>query len=209
MKLTILGATGSVGQHLVSQALDAGDTVTVLVRTPAKLGPNQDRVTVVQGDVTDVEAMRRAVTGADAVLSALSHTSGSPDDVLTVAATNAITAMPDANVKRLIVLTNIAPTDPGDQPTAGQRLTRGIMDLALRKLNRDHVAQVQRIAASTLDWTIVRATALTKGPQSAGYRVTPLNRTASNSVARANVADFMLTLARDGHYLHAMPVVSQ
>jgi len=37
MNLTVLGATGGIGRHVVSQALDAGHHVTVYDRSPAKL----------------------------------------------------------------------------------------------------------------------------------------------------------------------------
>src|SRR5437870_1026079 len=92
-KLTILGATGSVGRELVAQALDADHAVTVLVRNPDKLGALRSRVMVVQGDVTDPAALDRAVAEADVVLSTLGHAKGSPNDVLAVAATGAIAAM--------------------------------------------------------------------------------------------------------------------
>ena len=38
MKLTVFGATGRIGGHVVQQALDAGHTVTAVVRDPARLG---------------------------------------------------------------------------------------------------------------------------------------------------------------------------
>ena len=108
MKLTILGATGSVGRELVDQALSAGHTVTVLVRNPEKLETSVSRVTVVQGDVTNADAVQRAIVGADAVLSALGHSKSSPDDVLATASANAIAAMRPAGIKRLVVLANTA-----------------------------------------------------------------------------------------------------
>ena len=37
MKVLILGSTGSIGRHLVPQALALGHEVTVLVRDPSKL----------------------------------------------------------------------------------------------------------------------------------------------------------------------------
>ncbi|MGB8699469.1 MAG: NAD(P)H-binding protein [Thermosynechococcaceae cyanobacterium] len=37
MKLLIFGATGSIGRHVVEQALEQDHTVTAFVRNPAKL----------------------------------------------------------------------------------------------------------------------------------------------------------------------------
>ena len=66
MKLTVFGATGGVGREVVNQALDRGDHVTAYVRNPAKLD-----LTVITGELTDREEVRRAVRGAEAVISAL------------------------------------------------------------------------------------------------------------------------------------------
>jgi putative NADH-flavin reductase len=37
MKIPVFGATGKVGRHLVDQALERDDEVTVFIRDPSKL----------------------------------------------------------------------------------------------------------------------------------------------------------------------------
>src|SRR5436305_14242764 len=71
MNLTVFGATGGVGREVVTQALDAGHHVTVYVRNPDKLPLAHPNLTVISGEFTDREAVQRAVSGADAVISAL------------------------------------------------------------------------------------------------------------------------------------------
>src|SRR6266511_4638058 len=70
MKLTIIAATGGVGQQLLEQALDAGHDVTAVVRNPGKLSRKVHAVTT---DLTapDPAALASAIAGADAVLSGL------------------------------------------------------------------------------------------------------------------------------------------
>ena len=46
MKLVILGATGPTGQHLVTQALEAGHEVTAVVRNPDKMKTTHDKLNV-------------------------------------------------------------------------------------------------------------------------------------------------------------------
>ena len=51
-RLLLLGATGSLGRHVLRLALAAGHDVTVLVRTPSKLPPEaSERVSVHTGDL--------------------------------------------------------------------------------------------------------------------------------------------------------------
>ena len=71
MNLTVFGATGGVGRHVVTQALDRGDHVTAYVRNPVKLDVTHPALTVVSGELTDRDAIGQAVRGADAVISAL------------------------------------------------------------------------------------------------------------------------------------------
>lgn len=93
MKVAIFGAAGRTGMPLVQQALEEGHEVVALVRTPSKLSIGNQRLTIVQGDVTHLADVERVIQGVDAVLSVLGHVKGSEPDVLTHAIHNIITAM--------------------------------------------------------------------------------------------------------------------
>jgi putative NADH-flavin reductase len=71
MRLTIFGASGKTGRHLLEQALDAGHNLTAVVRDPTRLPTRHQRLQVVTADVLDPAAIQPAVAGADAVSSAL------------------------------------------------------------------------------------------------------------------------------------------
>lgn len=75
----VTGATGYIGGRLVPALLDAGHEVRCLVRTPSKLAdaPWRDRVTVVEGGVTDRPALEEAMAGVD-VAYFLVHSMGGP-----------------------------------------------------------------------------------------------------------------------------------
>ena len=57
-RLLTLGATGSLGRHVLRQALAAGHDITVFVRTPSKLAAEvRDRVSVHTGAVPPCPAI--------------------------------------------------------------------------------------------------------------------------------------------------------
>ena len=62
----VTGATGYIGGRLVPRLLEAGHTVKVLVRTPAKIAgvPWLDDVEVVQSSLDDGDALRDALVRA-------------------------------------------------------------------------------------------------------------------------------------------------
>jgi putative NADH-flavin reductase len=70
-RLIVLGATGSLGRHVLRQALDAGHAVTAFVRTPSQL-PAQvaGRIGVQQGDLAALKPaqLARVVAGHDALI---------------------------------------------------------------------------------------------------------------------------------------------
>lgn len=70
LKKTVLvvGATGSIGQHVVEIAHKQGHTVRALVRDRAKARHFPTEVQVVEGDVTRPETLAAAVDGIDAVV---------------------------------------------------------------------------------------------------------------------------------------------
>ncbi|SFQ62517.1 Uncharacterized conserved protein YbjT, contains NAD(P)-binding and DUF2867 domains [Variovorax sp. OK605] len=62
MTILITGASGNVGRQVVQQLVDRGAAVRALVRDPSK-ATFPDGVEVVQGDLLDVAALRRALAG--------------------------------------------------------------------------------------------------------------------------------------------------
>nr|MCB7500246.1 SDR family oxidoreductase [Enterobacter roggenkampii] len=64
----VVGATGSIGRHVVGSALDHGWTVRALVRDAHRDQPLPPQVEVVVGDLTRVETLSSSVAGIDAVV---------------------------------------------------------------------------------------------------------------------------------------------
>src|SRR5437867_5609937 len=69
MKVVVLGATGGTGLEIVRQAIEHGHSVTAFVRSPERLEPFRDRITVKQGDLLNSAELERVIKGHDAVLS--------------------------------------------------------------------------------------------------------------------------------------------
>ncbi|CAN5606373.1 NAD(P)H-binding protein [soil metagenome] len=204
MKLTIFGATGRTGRHLLEQALADGHEVTAFVRDPAKLPVQDERLHVVQGDIRDAQRVEEAVRGADAVLSALS----SGKEVLTQAAQHIIPAMRAHGVRRLISLVGAGVPDAQDPSSAGRSFMRGLMKLVARDVLQDAERHAELVRESGLDWTLVRPPRLDDGPRERTYRTGILKLGPAESISRADVADFMLKLAGDHQYVRQAPMVS-
>ena len=67
MKIALIGATGNVGQRVTAEAVSRGHEVIAIARDVSKLEA-QAGVTAVQADLTDKDAIGKAIAGADAVV---------------------------------------------------------------------------------------------------------------------------------------------
>jgi putative NADH-flavin reductase len=207
MRFAVFGATGRTGRQLLIQTQERGLHVSALARRPEKLKELLGHVVTIEGTVADPSVVERVVSGCDVVLSVLGRRRDSPPDFLTTATANMIDAMRREGARRLVILTDTGVEDPSDRPP----LTHKILRIVLRKEN-DRLAQDSSAAAmvtadSEMDWTLVRSPILTDGPKTGRYKVGALAHGMPLRISRADVAEFMLSCAIDGRFIHERPVI--
>ncbi|WP_106396812.1 NAD(P)-dependent oxidoreductase [Actinocorallia populi] len=196
MRITVLGATGGTGLHLVRQSLDAGHHVTAVVRNPRGL-PEHPLLETVVADVMDPAAIGAALTGRDAVVSALGPRGKGETTVCSDGARSIITAMRSTGGRRLVVVTASGHVvDEGDGPFT-RALVKPLLGRFLREAFADFVRTERVVRDSGLDWTILRPPRLTDGAPRP-YR-TALDRNVRGGItlARADLAHAALNVLDD------------
>jgi hypothetical protein len=142
MKVALVGATGYVGSHILSEALNRGHQVTAIVRSPEKL-LQHSQLSVAKRDVSDEDAVAEVVAGHDAVISAFNpgRTSRDSNKPQIGAIRSLMAGMKRAAVKRLLVVggagsLEVAPglqlVDTPDFPAmwkAGSLATREVLNI--------------------------------------------------------------------------------
>ena len=206
MKILILGATGPTGLQLVTQALEKHYEVTALVRNPAKLNINHEKLTIITGDALDKNIILKALAGQDAVLSALGRgkTLGS-SGLITNAVSILIPAMNEMNIKRLIFLSAFGAGETFVQTNLLQKI---IFSTFLISIFGDKTRSEKMIRSCTLDWTLVYPVVLTNTPATGKYQVgEKLIMKGMPKISRADVADFMLRQLTDNTFLKKSPIL--
>ncbi len=207
MKITIIGASGGIGSQLLEQARAAGHDVTAVARSPEKLASGVRGVGVDLA-VPSPPGLTEAMTGADAVLSALGARTDADAGISSRGTAAIIAAMRSAGARRLVVVSavpiatvasparpNPPRRDPGDGFFVANVLTP-IVKRVFGKNYADLALMEDEVRASGLDWTIVRPSRLTDKPRTGAYRTaSEENLRGGTSVSRADVADFMLEAA--------------
>lgn len=117
-----------------------------------------------------------------------------------------IAAMERAGVRRLIYLSFVGVRD--SRRRAGP-VIRHAASRVLRREIADHEAKEALITASGLDWTIVRAPALTSGPATGTWRSGEEIAAAGAlpRLPRADVARFMLDQIDDDRFVRRAPIL--
>jgi putative NADH-flavin reductase len=206
MRLALLGGTGRIGQYILSAALQSGHEVSALARRPDALAAASG-LTVLRGDASDGTAVARLIEGTDAVLSALGPRGAKTPALLATAARNIVDGMSRAGVSRLICVSAAGAFIQGD-PDSGL-----LVKLILPRVLAGPFADVREmegiVAASDLDWTMVRATRLASSPGTGHYRVRPDYPPAGGGkIARADVAHFMAACLAERSWVHGRPALA-
>ncbi len=205
MELIIFGATGTVGQELIKQAMEKGYSVTAFVRSPHKI-QNHSNLNIHQGDVRNVTEVKKALEGKDIVLCALGD--GKTGQIRAEGTKNIIEAMNATNTKRLICQTTLG---MGESYNNLNFIWKHIMfGYLLRKAFKDHQLQEEAILNSNLHYTIVRPSALTDGEITNNYHA-GFNGSLKNlklKISRADVADFMLQQIHTNDYMRKAVSIS-
>ena len=209
MKLAIFGATGETGKQLVKQALEKGNKVIAYVRNPSKLKINNECLTIIQGELSEKIAIERAISGMDAVISALGPRGGSKSKPITQGMQNIILAMQKHNVRRLIISSTLSLSDPEDLPDFKSRILIGLVKIINNAAYEEIINVGKVVQSSNLDWTIIRLPLLNNNTKSGKVKVGYLGRNEVGlKISRADIADFMLKQVQDTKYIRKAPAIS-
>ena len=208
MKIVLFGASGKFGIQILEQALDAGHIVTAFVRTPSKMQIQHPNLTLFQGDATDAEAVDKAISGQDAVISALGPSRPPVPYMMETAAKNIVAGMKKHGVQRLVSTAGAGVRQPQDEPKFIDLFMMALLNVLVKNVLLDVKENVKVIQASDLDWTITRFPRLVDGERTGRYRVGYVGKDSGTQISRADGADFVLKELVGREWLRKLPVAS-
>lgn len=210
MNITVFGASGGIGTHLVSLAAQRGHQVRAIYRIAP---PNPSAVpaeTLISADILDPGFAAKAIRGADVVVTAIGPnfatrhnprtTMTSPPDLHQRLARNLIAAMSDCAAPARLIAVSTASMGPADNimgsvPRLLFRFLRTVAIPNLGRVGQDLQAMEEELVASGLDWYALRPVKLTDGPLTTNVQAS--QRFAMKAISRADVAWHILALAED------------
>jgi len=163
----VTGATGFTGGHLArALAAEAGATVRALVRDRARAAAALPGIELVEGDLTDAEALTRAVAGVDVVyhVAALYRAAGLDDAVYRAVNATAVGTLIEragaAGVRRVVHCSTVGVHGDIERPPANEDAPLAPGDVYQEtKLEGERIAR-EAAARAGVELVIVRPTGI-------------------------------------------------
>lgn len=213
--LLVLGGSGRTGAHVLEHAARRGHLVRALVRDPDAVQAPAG-VELVQGTPANIDDIRRAARGTEAVISVLNNARASdnpwakpvsPPTFMTDAARDTLTVMGEQGIRR-IVLTSTQ--GAGDDWARLTPLVKAFITLSNIKAGFDDHTGVDQVvrASSDIDWTLARAVPLTDKPAGGPVRAAEAGtEKPGTTINRADLARFLVQTVEDGAWIRQAPLV--
>jgi putative NADH-flavin reductase len=210
VKILVIGASQGIGLAVGKAAARGGFDVRAMSRRGTVTDESEKHIEAFAGDALRPDDVSRALAGIDVVVQALGVPPSldlilKPVTLFSTATRVLLPAMKAAGVHKLVCVTGFG---AGDSNAAINILQRLPFKVLLQNAYNDKSIQEDLIVASDLDWLIVRPGVLTSFPASGDYQVLTTPQTWRNGIiARADVADFIVTRIATNHLRREKPVL--
>jgi uncharacterized protein YbjT (DUF2867 family) len=222
MKITVFGASGGIGSHVVDLAAQRGHQARAVYRAAPHIPPAGQAEILISPDIFDPGFAAQAIRGADVVVTALGPdfakrhnprtTMISPPDLHQRLARTLIAAMKDPGAPARLISVSTGSMGPGDAtmgaaPRLLFRFFRTVVTPNLGRVGRDLQAMEKELAATGLDWYALRPVKLTDGPLTGHVQASA--RFSMKTISRADVAWYILSLVEDPRPgQHRTPIIT-
>ena len=172
MRVSVIGAGGRTGRHVVEQALARDHDVTAVVRRHEQVAVTHTALTVAVADVRDRRHLVDAVDGADTIISVLgTGTSRAPTDLYSTGVRHELDAMRASAIGKLAAI-SAAPAGPrSEQPVLERRLAMPVLERIFGAVYSDMRRMESILRDSDRDWVVLRPPFLVDRAARGRYRL--------------------------------------
>src|SRR3989442_1249998 len=193
-RIAILGASGGLGTHLITSALEHGFEVSALVRDPEKITRANYNLTLIKGDAGSGEDVQAAIEECRFVVSAL----GARKPVMTACVQNLVRELQAVKVlKRFICVSWLGAGDSAMQAQGVSELRSAITRTTHKKMFDDISRAEGIIRASRLPYVILRPTRLTDGAPTHSTVAVDAKEAPPGPISRVDLAHFVFRILEE------------
>jgi putative NADH-flavin reductase len=201
-----LELNGRTGRIVVRDALARGHHVVVIARTDGVLESGDDNLINARADVRDVDTLKQALVGADALISALGvGASRAPTDVYSTGVRNTLAAMESNGATKLAAISAVPAAPWAEQPLLQGRIALPLLQRFFGA-TYDDMRRMETVLQETtdVDWISLRPPRLVDRPSKGAYRIDTRPLVKARTITYGDLAKALLdSLTRQDLYGHA------
>jgi uncharacterized protein YbjT (DUF2867 family) len=212
--LLVLGGSGRTGIHVLKHAIARGHQVRALVRNPDAFEAPAG-VQLITGTPGNIDDIRRAAEGTEAVVSVLNNARASdnpwakpvsPPSFMTDASRATLIVMGEQGITRIVAASSQGVAEDWKRVNP---ILRGLINISNIKVGfNDHNGVDALMRTSGVDWTLARAVALTDKPAKGPLRAAePGTEKPAPFVNRDDLAAFLLDTVEQNTWIRQTPLV--
>ena len=196
MTITVLGASGKIGQLLVKELLSKNYKLKVFVHLSNPFAESKN-LEIIKGDINIAADIDRAIMGSDIVISTLGSWGTKSKDILTSAMENIVPSMMNQKVQRIISLTGADAQMDKDKKTIISSISHIIFSILAGKM----------LEGSDLDWTVIRSPRMTSSSAKNGYKLNKIYTMPWESIPRQCVVNAIISQIEDRSFISESPFI--
>ncbi len=206
IKIAILGGGGRTGKILVTQLINQGYSLKLLLRNPENFTIQSPLIEVLKGDAIDAESIRFLIQDCQAVIS----TVGQRKDeslVFSRATINVLNSMVEFRIKRYILLAGLNVDTPFDKKSLKTSIATQWMKTNFPRSHADRQKAYSILSKSNVNWTLVRVP-LIKFSSVKGKIIVNLEDCKGDKISGIDIATFLIEQLFDKRYIKKAPFIA-
>lgn len=206
-KIALIGGTGKSGSYILSELLERGYHVKLLLRNPSKAPTPHPNLEIVSGDVENPFCLAELVVDTDATISALGI--GIPQSPRNIFAncTEKIIELKKYEIGyRYLVLTGLNVNSKGDQKGKLTQMATDFMYQNFLESTRNKQLEYELLSSSKLGWTMIRSSLIEQSDTNSEYEVSGSD-CKGQKISTSNLARFIVDQIDSEEFLQKAPFI--
>ena len=205
IKIAVFGGGGRTGKYLITQLVEKGYRVKLLLRNPESFETKNPLIQVVQGDAIDFAIVNNLIDGCKAVISTIGQRPGEPL-VAEQATSNILKAMSRYGVKRYILVAGVNIDTPYDKKGPETIIATNWMKANFPTIQEDRQKAYSLLVESNINWTLVRVPFINFNSGTSDVNV-GLDDCRGNKIDAGNIAAFLIGQLSEETYFKKAPFI--
>jgi putative NADH-flavin reductase len=205
IKIAVFGGGGRTGKYLITQLIEKGYSLKVLLRDLETFKIKSPLIQIVQGDAIDFTIVNSLIDGCQAVISTIGQRPGEPL-VAEQATRNILNAMSHYSVKRYILVAGVNIDTPLDNKGPETITATNWMKANYPIIQEDRQKAYDLLVESNINWTLVRVPFIDFNMGKGDVNVS-LDDCMGDKIDAGNIAAFLIKQLSEETYFNKAPFI--